>query len=60
LILDVEKFETILAFSIKKNTNSKRYLEEKLNSDRIFKKCYDIMTVFEDSRAFLIFESKLE
>ena len=57
-MVDVEKFETILAFSKKKNTDSTRYLEEKLNRDRFFKKCYDIINVFEDSRAFLIFESK--
>ena len=57
-MLDVEKFETILAFSKKKNTNNKRYFEEKLNSDRIFKKYYDIITIPKDSCAFLIFESK--
>ena len=58
MILDIEKIETILAFSIKKNTSNMCYLEEKLHSNRIFQKRYDSITDFEDSRAFLIFEIK--
>ena len=45
-MLDVEKFETILAFSKKKDTNNKRFLEEKINSDRYSSKNATISSLF--------------